>query len=113
MKQNLTTQFIYPSYDIPTEHKEIIETIDHVKIIPAESNNLKSTDVVVFNSYKEITSDIIKDKIFVLRINKKNLFENCKNLSKHISGTTKFNIIITDIETFTDDDFTTYKEMMG
>lgn len=34
MKENLVIQFVYPDYDLPQEYKDIIETIDHAKIVP-------------------------------------------------------------------------------
>lgn len=116
MKKNLMVQFVYPSYDIPAEYKELIETIDHVKILPATSENLNRSGVIVFNSCKEFSTQIIeenKDNIFILRATKTALFNNCKDLSKHIGNIIRLNIIITDIETFTDDDFITYKKWLS
>ena len=40
MKQNLMIQFVYPESDIPQEYKQVIETIDHSKIIPSTSPSL-------------------------------------------------------------------------
>ena len=116
MKQNLMIQFVYPSYEIPTEYKDAIETIDHVKIMPSDAENIDSADVMVFNSYKEFSSETIeknKDKIFVFRISKSELFKNGKDIAKHIRNIIRLNIIITDIETFTDNDFEIYKKWLS
>ncbi len=45
MKENLNIQFVYPDYDIPQEYKDLIESIDHTKIMPA--GNCDGADVVL------------------------------------------------------------------
>ena len=35
MKEDLTVQFVYPSYDLPQEYINIIDTVRHSKIVPA------------------------------------------------------------------------------
>ena len=75
MKQNLMIQFVYPESDIPQEYKQVIETIDHSKIIPSTSPLAQGADVVVFNDWKELvdnTSDYPSP--CVLRISKEELF---------------------------------------
>lgn len=75
MKQNLMIQFVYPESDIPQEYKQVIETIDHSKIIPSKSPLAQGADVVVFNDWKELvdnTSDYPSP--CVLRISKEELF---------------------------------------
>ena len=107
MKQNLMVQFVYPLYEIPLEYKEAIETINHVKIMPSEAEDAASADVLVFNSFEEFSEEKIekyKDRIFVLR--------TCKDLVGNVSTfgcAERLNIIITDIETFTETNFDTYK----
>ena len=57
MKQNLMIQFVYPQSDIPQEYKQVIETIDHSKIIPSTSPLVHGADVVVFNDWKELVDN--------------------------------------------------------
>ena len=116
MKQNLMVQFVYPAGEIPAEYHEVIEMIDHVKIIPTEANSTALADVVVFNSYKEFSEEKIaenKEKIFVLRANKQELFTPSNSLKNLIDNVTRLNIIITDIESFTEEDFETYKNWLS
>ena len=40
MKENLTIQFLYPSYILPKEYKEVIDTIDHCDIVPARCEDV-------------------------------------------------------------------------
>jgi CXXX repeat peptide maturase len=112
MKQNLMVQFVYPSYDIPTEYKEAIETIDHVKIMPLDSEHIISADVVVFNSCKEFVerkAEVLEGKVFVLRTQGKDVLHNIPTFECD----SRLNIIITDIDIFTEKDFDTYKQWLS
>ena len=108
MKENLTIQFVYPDYDIPQEYKDVIETIDHSKIVPT---NAGDADVIVINDWREVSNMTFDaTKVYVLRICKKDLFEQ-RNIVKDIfSMIARLNVVITDIETITESDFDIYKE---
>ena len=118
MKHNLKVRFIYPSYEIPKKFKDAIETINHVKLMPADLYDKTLADVVIFNSYEEFSSkkiEEIKDKIVVLRLCRKDIINRVSTayrvpVFKQISH---LNIIIKDIETFTDKDFETYKQWLA
>jgi len=112
MKQNLMVQFVYPDYEIPTEYKEAIETIDHVKIMPSDAKDTVSADVLVFKGTirhcgLDPQSPENKGKIFVLRTCSDGA---CPVPIEHVD---RLNIIITDIETFTEKDFETYKQYLS
>jgi len=122
MKQNLMIQFVYPSYELPAEYKDAIETIDHVKIMPAESKDAASADVLVFNSCEDFSEETIethKEKIFVLRMQGRGCIKSSKMLNRKgrkdfsQSEYNRLNIILTDIETFTESDFDTYKAWLS
>lgn len=73
MKENLTIQFVYPDYDIPQEYKDVIETIDHSKIV---HNNARDADVIVINDWREVQNMTFDaTKVYVLHISKTDLFE--------------------------------------
>jgi CXXX repeat peptide maturase len=111
MKQNLMIQFVYPSYNIPDEYKKAIEIIDHVKIMPSDSENIPTADVVIFNSCAAFSAEKTaenKDKIFVLRA-------SGRDAARHIStleNVNRLNISITDIDTFKKEDFEKYKNWL-
>ncbi|MDD6472064.1 MAG: CXXX repeat peptide maturase, partial [Bacteroidales bacterium] len=110
MKENLTIQFVYPDYDIPQEYKDVIETIDHSKIEPT---NAGDADVIVINDWREVPNMTFDaTKVYVLRICKKDLFEQ-RNMVKDIfRKVARLNVVITDIETITESDFNIYKECL-
>lgn len=110
MKENLTIQFVYPDYDIPQEYKDVIETIDHSKIVP---NNAGDADVIVINDWREVQNMTFDaTKVYVLHISKTDLFEQ-RNIVKDIfKKVARLNVVITDIETITESDFDIYKECL-
>jgi len=113
MKENLMIQYVYPDCDLPQEYKETIETIDHSKIIPSTSPLVDDADVVVFNYWKDATGfPLDKTGTYVLRICKENLFAQKDDIETFFSKVTRFNIVITDIESFTENDYPMYQRVL-
>lgn len=104
MMENLMIQFVYPDYELPQEYADVIESIDHSKIKPICSD----ADVVVLNGI----SDVSTDMPIVLRTSKKDLVSHVDTLMDIINKTTRLNIVLTDIDTLSDDDFAAYKVVL-
>lgn len=117
MKENLNIQFVYPDYELPTEYQEEIDSIDHTDIRPANIAVNRFNDansyVMVFNSLAETKDyDFKKDVPYLVRTDKNSLFGGEQIVAQILNVATRLNIVITDIETFTEDDFTTYKSFL-
>ena len=116
MKHNLAIQFVYPPYLVSPACREAIESIDHVKIAPAESDNAALADVAVVNSCHPLMAERIetyRNRIVIFRTGKRELFQQGDAL-KNLAGKVKrLNIIITDVDTFTDEDFDTYRQWLA
>lgn len=111
MKENLMIQFVYPDYELPQEYKDIIETIDHSKIMPKSG---KEADVFVFNEWTEIIGFAFDaKKAYVLRISKADLFAQRALVKSVLGKVARLNVVITDVEMFTDADFDTYKACLA
>lgn len=107
MRENLMIQFVYPDYELPQEYIEAIESIDHSKIKPMEND----ADVVILNDWC-FPSEKVNFPL-VLRTTKTDLFARHKELEDVLMMAPRLNIVITDVETFTDEDFNTYKEVLN
>ncbi|MDO4972204.1 MAG: CXXX repeat peptide maturase [Bacteroidales bacterium] len=113
MTENLMIQYVYPSHALPAEYEDVLESIDHSKIMPADNPNVDEADVVVFNDWKQMGGfSYSEDVSYVLRINKSDLFEQKELIADTIEKVTKLNVVITDVETFSDEDFDTYKGVL-
>lgn len=104
MMENLMIQFVYPDYELPQEYAEVIESIDHSKI----KSVFSGADVIVLDGI----SDVATDAPIVLRISKKDLATHVDALMEMMDKTSRLNIVLTDVETFSDDDFSAYKVVL-
>ena len=104
MMENLMIQYSYPNYELPAEYKDVIESIDHSKIKPMEED----ADVLVLNEIKVVNTDIP----VVLRIGKQELFTHQEEVTEILKGVPRLNVVLTDVETFTDEDLEAYKMVL-
>ncbi len=106
MMENLMIQFVYPDYELPVEYAEAIESIDYskIKLVP------NGADVLVLNGVRELEN---VDVPLVLRVSKQELLANEERIANMLGKTPRLNIVLTDVETFKDEDFDTYKVVLG
>ena len=116
MKENLMIQFAFPNYKLPEEYKEIIESIDHSKIISSICEDrllAEEADVIVCHGWKDLSSvDFKEGRSYVLRTTKTELFDNYLFVKDILENVTRLNIVITDVESFKEKDFEVYKQIL-
>lgn len=116
MLENLTIQFVYPEYTLPNEYNDVIETIDHCKIVPSTSEDKSlrdEADVVVFNDW--IGLDVFhftSNQSYILRTSKTDFFERYLFLKGVLEKAGRLNVVLIDIETFNGDDFDKYQKIL-
>lgn len=117
MKENLMIQFVYPDYELPKEYKEVINTIDHSDIVSSlcEDSALKDiADVVVTHDWTAIEKMPFKEEVsYALRTTKSDLFDKYSILIPFLGKIRRWNIVITDVESFKDEDFEIYKQVLS
>lgn len=112
MKENLNIQFVYPNYKLPKGYLAAIDSIDHTDIYPAEMSD--NADVVVFDSLIAAKDYVFKEEVaYLIRTDKVSLFNEYKIIGEILDKVTRLNVVITDIETFTEDDFMAYKSLLS
>ena len=113
MKQNLMIQFVYPDCELPEEYHAIIESIDHHRIKPA-SQIASGAEVIVFDHLDKIPETLTGESnaAYVVRVSKNELFQDVEKLTALLEKTDRVNIVLTDLDTFTDEDFTAYKKTL-
>ena len=108
MKENLNVQFVYPDYALPQEYAEVIESIDHVKIMPAGIDT--AADVLVLGDWEEAERIAFrKEATYVLRTGKADFFRHYAQTKEILPQVARLNVVLTDVETFTENDFTAYR----
>lgn len=99
MTENLNIQIVYPPYTIPDEYNQAIDSIDCVRIKPVKE--CANADAVVFNNLDEVDNLTLKEDVYyILRIDKKTLFDRYDKVSLLLEDVRRLNIVITDIESF-------------
>lgn len=115
MKENLNIQFVYPDYSLPKEYLEVIDSIDHTDIKPANLGD-DAADVVVMDDINQVPYceelEFKQGVSYVLRISKQELFCHVSDVCALFNKVERLNVVITDVETFTDADFERYSNVL-
>ncbi len=108
MKENLNIQFVYPNYPLPKEYLEVIDGIDHTDIKPASLGD--EGDVIVMNGFENVA--FWQGASFVLRLSKQELFNHVADVCALLNNVERLNVVVTDIENFTDGDIECYSSVL-
>ncbi len=115
-KENLMIQFIYPSYELPYEYKSLIDTVNHSSIVPSDSVDdeaKRNADVIVFNGWDDVDSFELRDgSVCAVRTGKNDFFEKYSILKSLLGKVARVNLILTDVDTFSEEDFEKYKAVL-
>lgn len=112
MMENLMIQFVYPGFELPRLHKEVINSIDHIDIRPYAEKLEKKADVVVFNGLPlNLLEESYPTSIF--RVSPQEFFDFSPYLVKHICRSIKrANIVISNIDPILSWDIDRYKSKL-
>lgn len=111
MKENLNVQFIYPDYDLPIDYAKVIESIDNTKIKP--HSQAGDADVIVLTNFDFKRTDIVDNSICIIRTRREELHNKREQLKTLLSKVSRLNIVLTDIEDFSDNDISSYKNLLS
>ena len=113
MKENLMIQFVYPDYPLPQEHLNLIDSIDHSKIMSSTNENSSNADVIVINTLDAFINTVLESEaVYTLRITKQDINKAFSIISSKPATYQRLNLVVTDIDTCTDADFLDYKKML-
>lgn len=114
MVENLNIQFVYPQRALPEGYDAIIESIDHTKIMPCTAPNTESADIVVCNTIAEVKAcKLGKEQIVILRICRMDINELETVYDEIKDWCARLNVVITDIDKFTDSELDSYKAVLA
>lgn len=109
MKENLMIQFVYPDYELSSEHASLIESIDHINIKPIRI--AKKTDVGVVNIWSDL-SDVINCNNVVIRTSIEDLISNSSLLLDVLNQKVRVNISLTDIDSASFEQISKYRSWL-
>jgi CXXX repeat peptide maturase len=113
MKENLMIQFVYPDYQLPQEHLNLIESIDHSKIMSSSNENASDADVIVLNTLDAFNHTILESgAVYTLRITKLDINKAFSVISSKPATYQRLNLVVTDIDTCTEANLLDYKKLL-
>ena len=113
MKENLRIQFVYPDYGLPPAYADLVESIDHSKIMPA-SRAGEEADVVVMDGLDEARATALRRGVaYVLRLGREELLDGVDELGRMLAGADRLNVVLTDVEQFAAADFDRYARALA
>ena len=114
MVENLNIQFVYPKRALPNGYAEIIESIDHTKIMPCDAPSSEWADIIVCNNIAEIENcKLQKAQIVILRMSRKDINKVVHVYDIAKDKCTRLNIVITDTDQFSETEFDEYKLLLA
>ena len=108
MKENLNIQFVYPEYELPAEYLEAIDSIDHSDIKPVANDD--GADVVVLNGWDD---DVPEGATCIIHSSREELTGHLSTVYSWLSRCARLNIVLTDVETFSDSEADAYSETLN
>lgn len=116
MKENLIVQFIYPDYELPTDLKTVIDTVEHADIVSSGNPDIvlrENADVVVFDTPSTLKDyNFVREQAYVVRLTLDELFENYRLIGEALPRVNRLNIVITDVPAFGREQQLRYKEAL-
>lgn len=101
MKRNLSIQFLYPKCILPNAIKELIETTDHVKIVPSDADDKQvslNAEIIIFNVWQEMDDyEFLSQQSYVIRTSFAELLSNKQRLCMALAKSNRVNVVITDV----------------
>jgi CXXX repeat peptide maturase len=116
MKENLSVQYVFPEQELPEAYYDTMNLIDHCKMMPITHPSIYKADLIVADSISNFVVNYpagAGKSTFIVRVTKDDLFGKIQNLFPFIKTGSRLNIILTDIETFTSEDFDFYKKTLS
>ncbi len=108
MKENLNVQIVWPDYDIPESHKEIISMTDHVNF--ADVVFAPDADVVVAD--KKSLSLIPDDAVAVVKLTLADFIHEPQMLFPALRRVRRLNVVVDGVENFSDDMIESYSSTL-
>ena len=110
MMENLMIQFVYPSYTLPQEYLDVIDSIDHTDIKPLAAVH-STIDIVVLDGW-DYDCNKLHDAVVVLRTSWEQLNGKHSRIKNLLDIVKRLNIVITDMERMSDSDREQYKSVL-
>ena len=112
MLENLSVQYVFPEGELPVEYLTVLEQVENVKIMPANSPYVEKANVLIFNGLSNLKS--AKSGVpYVVRCGKDEFFANYEKLISLLDVTPYLSVVFKDLVKFNENDFALYKTVLS
>ena len=112
MLENLSVQYVFPEGELPVEYLTVLEQVENVKIMPANSPYVEKANVLIFNGLSNLKS--AKSGVpYVVRCGKDEFFANYEKLISLLDVTPHLSVVFKDLVKFNENDFAVYKTVLS
>lgn len=114
MKENLMIQYSLPSYALPKEYWDVMESIDNVKIVSSSAFSLdepfrfSDSDIEVFTSIPKQ----LHGRNIIIRLPFKTVLEQKNQIAALLGDNVRVNICFTDVDSFSDSQIKDYDHFL-
>ena len=114
-KNNLKINFLFPDYKLNKKYEEVINEVEHIKIVPLKLHKTYRYSILVTESSdfknKEWLKSL-KEENIILRLQKKHLKKLSAFINALIPKSKRINLVLLDIEKYTDKDISEYQQQL-
>lgn len=100
LKENVSVQFVYPKEELADSKKRLIDSIDHIDIVPSDADDIKllsKAAVIVFGNWENVSGyPFKKNCTYIIRTNISSLTCNLKSLYRALKYADRINLILND-----------------
>ena len=105
--EGLDLQFVYPEEELPFHYQQLIDTVEHMSIVPVASSVLG--DAIVIDGWKDIDKAIVTEAYYVFRTSLVDFYERVTELKPLLGQASQLSIVFTDEMEFCKNDTTPYE----
>lgn len=111
--ENLYVQVVYPDYKLNEDYTAVLDSVDKIGMASVRSLNANSADVLIVEDRDDmLQQNSNPEGTYIIRSSKISLFERYALLLDFIKKVKRVNLVLTDIDTFSNNDFAIYKDVL-
>lgn len=112
MTENLIVQFLVPDAPLPAQYEALMRKVEHSII--ARQGVRADADVEIVEGIPDgEPTGWRTDGVYIVRTSKDELYSRCTQLARLILCSLRVNVVLTDVERFTDGDYPRYEQALA
>ena len=111
MTENLIVQFLVPDAPLPAEHEALMRQVEH-SIIAHQGVRTDADVEVIEGIPDDEPTGWNANGVYIIRTSKDELYSRSRQLANLMLRSLRVNVVLTDVERFTEDDYPKYEQSL-